>query len=83
MFKARNPVREKKKELEKLALKNASLKKSLEQQIQDAKTPKIQRLESVAPKTLRVENKKAQVKFFRYFFIFLFLIGYIIYVSLR
>ena len=83
MFKVRNPVREKEKELKRLALENASLKESLEQLIRKAQTPKTQSFEVVSPKTLRGENKKAQVKFLRYFFIFLILIGYIVYVSLR
>ena len=83
MFKARDPVREKQQELEKLTLKNVSLKKSLEQIIQEAKIQPLPPTENVIPKTLRMENKKAQVRFVRYFLIFLILLGYIIYVSLR
>ena len=75
MFKTRDPVREKQKELKKLTLENISLKKSLEQLIQEAKTPLPPLSESVIPKTLRRENKKAKVKFIRYFIIFLILLS--------
>ena len=81
MAKVRDPIREKKKDLEKLASQNALLKESLEKLIQNSHSPKVE--PTLVVKTLRVENKKAQVRFLRYFLIFLALIGYIIYMRLR
>ena len=81
MAKILDPIRQKKKDLDKLASQNALLKKSLEKLIQEVHSPKTEPKSVI--KTLRVENKKAQVKFLRYFLIFLVLVGYIIYMRLR
>jgi hypothetical protein len=83
MFKARDPVREKQKELEKLTSQNALLKKSLEELIDEADKPKPVKMENIAPKTLRVENKRAKVKFLRYALILLALALYIFYLRTR
>lgn len=83
MFKARDPVREKQKELEKLTSQNALLKKSLEELIDEADKPKPVKMENITPKTLRVENKRAKVKFLRYALILLALALYIFYLRTR
>ncbi|MEZ5405237.1 MAG: hypothetical protein R3F23_03375 [Verrucomicrobiia bacterium] len=79
----RDPVRKKQKELEKVTADNASLKKSLEKLIEEAKQPQSIKAPPTGPKTLRVENKKAKIKFLRYFLILLALALYILYLRSR
>ncbi|MBX7158193.1 MAG: hypothetical protein K1X66_07395 [Verrucomicrobiae bacterium] len=79
----RDPVRKKQKELKKVAADNASLKKSLEKLIEEAKQPQPVKIVPTGPKTLRVENKRAKIKFLRYFLILLALALYILYLRSR